>query len=498
MSAFSDLNTLQMKQPKGHPAMKQILVTMTLLIGSTASAQTFQDFISRVNSAPVWQQPAIVDSFMAAVPAFPFIEQDSNAHFIYRGSASSASVPGDANNWSISAFPMTRLASTDFWYRSVEFEPDARLDYKFVLNGSTWILDPRNPHTVSGGFGPNSELRMPAYVMPPEIQYYPGIPHGTLRDTTYFSSNLGNLRTVRIYTPPNYETSADSFPVIVFHDGLEYVTLAQANNVIDYLISQNRIRPIIAVFVPPVNRTAEYAGNQMTQFSAFIVNELMPSIDARYRTQRNPANRATLGASNGGNIALWLGLNYSATFGNVAAQSSNIISSISSGFQSNPRLDLKLYLDLGTYDIPQLIPLVRNFIPILQTKGYTFQYIEYHEGHSWGNWRAHIDNALEMFFPPTPASVVEQALTSGFELHQNYPNPFNPTTAISYQLSAVSRVTLKVFDVLGREVATLVDGLKEPGRYVVHFDGTHLASGVFLYRLTAGSQSSTRRLLLLR
>jgi enterochelin esterase-like enzyme len=62
-------------------------------------------------------------------------------------------------------------------------------------------------------------------------------------------------------------------------------------------------------------------------------------------------------------------------------------------------LDVKLYLDLGTYDIPMLIPLVRDFIPILQAGGYTYRYQEYHEGHSWGSWRTHIDDALEMFFP---------------------------------------------------------------------------------------------------
>ncbi len=481
--------------------MRFAILLNLLFLSVSSFAQTFQDFILRVSSAPEGQRPAIVDSFMNAVGTFPLIEGTTNVHFVYRGSASSVTVPGDANNWTISALPMTRLSTTDLWYRSETYEPDARLDYKFVLNGSTWILDPRNPFTVSGGFGPNSELRLPHYVPAPEIIYYPNIPHGTLRDTTFFSTNLNNSRTIRIYTPPGYEASSDSFGVMVFHDGLEYVTLAQANNVLDYLIHHNRIKPVIGVFVPPVNRTAEYAGNQMVAFSSFIVNELMPYIDARYRTRRHPESRATLGASNGGNIALWLGLNHSNVFGNVAAQSSNIISSISSGFQNNPRLDLKLYLDLGTYDIPQLIPLVRNFIPILQTKGYIYQYNEYHEGHSWGNWRAHVDNALEMFFPATPVSVTETGLLpDGFALFQNYPNPFNPGTSISYRLSAISQVTLKVYDVLGREVATLVNEVKGPGEHSARFvaDGlaSGLASGTYFYRLTAGAHSITKKFVL--
>ncbi|MBI5472936.1 MAG: T9SS type A sorting domain-containing protein [Ignavibacteriae bacterium] len=489
--------------------MTKAYIIWLALFPCTLYSQTFQHFLDRVNSATESERTAIVDSFMTAVPSFPLVEQNTTVHFLYRGSASNASVPGDANNWSTTAFPMSRLSTTDLWYHTRTFESHARLDYKFVVNGSTWILDPRNPNTCLGGFGPNSELRMPSYVTAPEIQYYPGIPHGTLRDTIVYSGALGNSRTIRIYTPPNYESSTDSFPVILFHDGLEYVTLAQANNVIDYLISQNRIRPVIAVFVPPVNRTAEYAGNQMTQFSSFLVNEVMPSLDARYRTRRNPASRATLGASNGGNIALWLGLNHSAAFGNVAAQSSNIISSISSGFQSSPRLDLKLYLDLGTYDIPQLVPLVRNFVPVLQSKGYSHLFYEYHEGHSWGNWRAHIDNALEMFFPPTPNAVSENGeVIKEYRLEQNYPNPFNPTTTIRFSLTPFSpllkgegtgvSVSLKVYDMLGREVAILVNEVNQPGTHTIQWRPDGLASGVYLYRLDAGGFSQTKRMLLIR
>ena len=72
-----------------------------------------------------------------------------------------------------------------------------------------------------------------------------------------------------------------------------------------------------------------------------------------------------------------------------------------------------------------------------------------------------------------------------FVLHQNYPNPFNPTTAVSFQLPVVSDVRLVVYDLLGREVAVLVNEMKAPGSYEVRFDATGLASGVYFYRLTA-------------
>ena len=87
-------------------------------------------------------------------------------------------------------------------------------------------------------------------------------------------------------------------------------------------------------------------------------------------------------------------------------------------------------------------------------------------------------------------------------LSQNYPNPFNPSTVISYQVAVNSQVTLKVYDVLGKEVAALVNGRQEAGSYNVTFNtnsGTrNLSSGVYFYRLNAGSFVSTKKLVLMK
>jgi hypothetical protein len=98
--------------------------------------------------------------------------------------------------------------------------------------------------------------------------------------------------------------------------------------------------------------------------------------------------------------------------------------------------------------------------------------------------------------PNTAVGEGNQPLT--YALMQNYPNPFNPSTTINYQLPSQGHVTLKVFDGLGREVATVVDGLEEPGFKSVKFDGLNLASGMYFYQLRAGTFVSTKRLLLLR
>jgi len=85
-----------------------------------------------------------------------------------------------------------------------------------------------------------------------------------------------------------------------------------------------------------------------------------------------------------------------------------------------------------------------------------------------------------------------------FNLSQNYPNPFNPNTVISYQLAAGNRVTLKVYDILGRLVKTLVDEYKPRGEYSVNFDASNLSSGVYFYQLKAGTFTATKKLLLIK
>jgi len=85
-----------------------------------------------------------------------------------------------------------------------------------------------------------------------------------------------------------------------------------------------------------------------------------------------------------------------------------------------------------------------------------------------------------------------------FKLEQNYPNPFNPTTTIQYQLPQDARVTLKIYDILGSEVATLVNEEQEAGYKEVQFTGSNIASGMYVYRLTAGDYVSVKKMMLLK
>jgi hypothetical protein len=134
-------------------------------------------------------------------------------------------------------------------------------------------------------------------------------------------------------------------------------------------------------------------------------------------------------------------------------------------------------------------------------------YFKSHLGHISGRrdiWYVNLGHLylyhlLQMVNSPASTGVIaENGRPTSIQLLQNYPNPFNPSTNINYQLPVAKDIKLVVFDVLGKEVATLVDGVEEPGYKSVKWDASGVASGMYFYRLQAGEFVQTRKLLLLR
>jgi len=512
--------------------MKLYILAFILFINTISNAQSqFQQFIDYVNSLsdPIDKQAA-VDSFMtyARTVGIPFIE-DSTANFIYLGNPNSVSVPGDFNGWSTTAWLMTKLIQTNFWYRSENFEMDARLDYKFVLNGSNWILDPENPYTCEGGFGPNSELSMPSYVQPWEINYNPGISHGTVINKVLHSTIVGSNYQLSIYLPPGYDTlTSQTYPTVYFQDGSEYITLGKSVNVLDNLLDSNKIQPVIGVFVKPNNRNEEYAGSLRNQYRLFFVNELVPFIDSLYKTKQDPKERLVLGDSYGGNISALISYNHPEVFGLCGLHSA--------AFQPNnyeayylivngPVKDIKWSSIWGTYE--GLYINMRMFRDYLISASYELDWLERPEGHSWGLWRATLDRMLVYFFPADPSNVINghNNVADDFILYQNYPNPFNPKTKIKFTIptppsssplakgrNEVGFVSLKVYDILGNEIATLIDEYKNSGTYEIEFNPesgfSYPASGIYFYQLSvsawpsqdgkAGNFVQTKKMMLLK
>jgi hypothetical protein len=126
--------------------------------------------------------------------------------------------------------------------------------------------------------------------------------------------------------------------------------------------------------------------------------------------------------------------------------------------------------------------------------------------HEWKVWKYGLYHFSQLIFKQTATAVERKELVTTYDLAQNYPNPFNPTTVISYQLPVTSNISLKVYDLLGQEVATLFEGIRQPGKYEATFDGNGLASGVYFYRIHVsqidGGQASnfaeTKKLMILK
>jgi hypothetical protein len=93
-------------------------------------------------------------------------------------------------------------------------------------------------------------------------------------------------------------------------------------------------------------------------------------------------------------------------------------------------------------------------------------------------------------------SPLEQPKT--YQLFQNYPNPFNPSTEIQFQLASPEKVSLKIYDVLGKQIVTLVDETRPAGVFTVHVDASRLSSGIYFYTMKAGSYQAIKKMILLK
>jgi enterochelin esterase family protein len=336
----------------------------------------------------------------------PFVFGDS-VGFLYYGENSSVSWAGDFNGWnpSSSGYQGTKIGSTNLWFLEKQFPIDARLDYKIVKDGS-WILDPRNNYTQMSGFGPNSELRMPDWVFPEETILQDGVNRGTLSENILIQSTPENLNynvQYKVYTPYGYE-DLSNLPVIYVTDGHEYADDEKGSMIIvlDNLIHNNQIDPVIAVFIDPREpenlnnnrRGDEYTAN--IDFANFVADELVPEIDANYKTNSSADARAILGTSLGGWNSAYFGYTKSDIFHLIGIHSPAFDDNIINFYNSSEKLPLKIYMSTGViYDTEER---ARAMKTVLDLKSYPLQYREVNEGHSWGNWRALIDEVLIYFF----------------------------------------------------------------------------------------------------
>lgn len=403
-----------------------VAVVLTIASAALASAQSppdpdfvrqqifdsYNDFKAALNNAAGSSNPADMDAFwntLLDAGQVPYA-QDNQVAFLYRGSASTVAFPGDHNGWnpSASSAGASRIGSSNVWINERIFPSDSRIDYKIVTNGNNWILDPANPLQIWGGFGPNSELRMPDYVFPLETVHRPAQPNGSVSPNILITSgptNLGYDVNYRVYTPSGYdENKLADLPVVYFTDGHEYAVdhLGAAVTVMDNLIADGLLTPAIAVFVDPRNptnpsqnrRASEYITNQA--FVDFLADELVPAVDNNYRTQTDAAGRTILGTSLGGLNSAYVGATRSDTFENLAIQSPALWAdpSIYDAFRDPDLAELvDIYMTSGS-GIAGDNGGAFTMASILSEFNFNYTFTTANQGHSWGQWRGQIGEIL--------------------------------------------------------------------------------------------------------
>lgn len=367
---------------------------------ATAPA-SFGELQTALEDAAAGDRQGLVDSFLAG-RALPLVE-DGAAVFVLRSTAPEALLAGDFDGWSGAA--LSRLEDTDVWFARVPLPEDARVDYKFIVDGE-YLLDPANPQTCPSGFGDNSELAMPAWVYPADIDFDPAIAHGTLNDQAIAgdelpaplpleSRGLGNVRDVWIYQPAT--AAQDSgLPLLIVNDGGDYLRLAHMQHVLDANIARGDIEPIVVAFVVPVDREAEYVGDDVDAYVAMIRDELLPLVSSRVTLSSAPGAHGVWGTSFSGYVAVRLAADLAPTFGRVASQSGRVLIDGGRAIEGLAPLQGKLWLDTGLlFDTAEEN---RDAVDRLGDTALEVSFVEVNEGHSWGSWRARIGPGLRALF----------------------------------------------------------------------------------------------------
>ncbi len=321
----------------------------------------------------------------------------NRVRFIYKGAADRVYIVGDFNNWEKE--PLFQLQG-DKWIIDKKFPLNARFDYKFLVDGKL-ILDPLNPNKTEGGFGFNSELRMPRFHYPDAIKYHQDILYGTIKKHTINDTNYFNYkRDVYLYIP--YGVEQKRLPLLIFQDGLEYVLFGTAKNTLDYLIYKKEIPAVYALFVDirRSNRVKEYS------FKSRYGNLLISIMeDIAKREKLKFTEKYLSGVSLGGFVSIALLMKYPDVFSGAVSQSGVFRFRKDADF-GNLKEKI-IYMDNGRYETEvdnslDIVHLNKVYRKKFVENGANVIYKKWNDGHSWGNWKAHLPKALKALFLSTP------------------------------------------------------------------------------------------------
>ena len=377
-----------------------------MLAGCRSEPRTWRDLRDHLQSGSAEERAAAIEKFIAARGGTPIIENQTRLVFFAKDKDGRAPrIVGDFNAWAVtpqgydvSVGTPTRIEGTPWSYLESTSYTNARLEYVFFYDQEA-VPDPMNARTVQAFAGPRSEVRMPFWVAQPEVDELGAAPQGELVADTVTSRFLGGPRRVWFYLPPGYAANAAGlFPVIYVLDGSHYVEQMDVPRVLDHLIANKSIPPVIAVFSEPADRQEEYSRNP--RWRAFVANELVPMVDKRFRTFSAPDQRVILGSSLAAYGAVDLAVEYPSLFGLCAAiappaQTASLIENQPQARASV--VSIKFFVMGGVYD--SMIDGARNLRTTLDNYSAPVTYLEVPEGHNTNTFRAHLDDALRALLP---------------------------------------------------------------------------------------------------
>ncbi len=307
-----------------------------------------------------------------------------------------------------------RVPGTDLWHISLDLPRNSRIEYKFdvVEHGRHhWIRDPYNPRHATDPFGANSVCATDGYQVPDWVQADPEARCGTLQDIEIAETPFGEPRRVTVYTPARFRPSR-RYPLLVVHDGGDYLRFAALQAVLDNLIHRGEVQPLIVALTHPGNRLVEYPNDD--RHTSFIAETVLPLLEARFPLFPDPASRVLMGASFGGVASLSVAWRYPGLFGGILSQSGSFAFTDIGNHKRGPAFDpvvrfvnafrekpgqpvARAFLSCGQYE--SLIYENRSMVPFLQRIGIAVRYTEARDGHNWENWRDRLQEGLSWLFP---------------------------------------------------------------------------------------------------
>jgi enterochelin esterase-like enzyme len=331
---------------------------------------------------------------------------------------------------------LTRLGDTDLWFKTYRARSDTRTVYRLSPNDvllsreevaddtaweervKTFQPDPLNPHryTFFSEDAVWSRLELPDAPPQPFVASRPDAPKGEVVQHRLPSEILGNERDVWVYTPPGYLANSEPYHLLLLFDGRAYTQLVPTPTILDNLLVEKKIPPIVAVM--PSNPDQETRTRELPAyppFADFLARELIPWARANYHVTADAKRTVVAGSSFGGLAATFAGLTHPELFGNVLSQSGSYwwkpgwreteddgeFEWHTKQFVDGPRLALRFYLDVGLLETgrprdvhPGQILANRHLRDVLQAKGYSVHYAEFNGGHDYLCWQGTLANGL--------------------------------------------------------------------------------------------------------